>query len=105
MTFTRRLGAALATTALAAGLAGVGAGAASAAPLAATAPAAATTQLLGDSYGYLTIRSLGSGNYSVTITGHANLTQALPNNIFFRLYGDDTWSDDVLYRTPSYSTD
>jgi hypothetical protein len=73
----RRLAALLlaGTTAAAVGLGGAG-----------TAEAASE-------YAYLTIRSLGSGQYSVTVTGHLNLPVAVPTDYSIKIIGDD-WFDE-----------
>ena len=44
-------------------------------------------------YAYLTIRPLGSGQYSVTVTGHLNLPVAVPTGYSIKIIGDD-WFDE-----------
>jgi hypothetical protein len=45
-------------------------------------------------YAYLTIRSLGGGQYSVTVTGHLNLPVAVPTDYSIKIIGEDTWFDE-----------
>jgi hypothetical protein len=56
--------------------------------LSAAAPAQAASE-----YAYLTIRPLGSGQYSVTVTGHLNLPVPVPTDYSIKIIGDD-WFDE-----------
>jgi hypothetical protein len=44
---------------------------------------------------HMTIRSLGSGNYSVTVSGRFNLKQPVPAGYSIKLIGEDPWFDDT----------
>jgi hypothetical protein len=44
-------------------------------------------------YAHLTIRPLGSGQYSVTVTGHLNLPVAVPTTYSIKIIGDN-WFDE-----------
>ncbi|MCU7723926.1 hypothetical protein ODJ79_09385 [Actinoplanes sp. KI2] len=46
-------------------------------------------------WAHLTIRPQGGGNYSLTVSGHFNLPQAVPTSYSIKIIGEDTWFDDT----------
>ena len=44
---------------------------------------------------HLTIRPQSDGNYSLTVSGHFNLPQAVPTGYSIKIIGEDTWFDDT----------
>jgi hypothetical protein len=98
MSITRTLATTFITAALAATVAG---GVALPAQASDTAPAPATTQTeaaagsaaLAAPYAHMTIRSIGGGQYSVTVSGQATTYGAARYSI--SLFGEDTFFDDT----------
>ena len=93
----------LATLLSATALAGVlGAGSAHAAPTAADGPSRPAATPSGPStlstYGYanISIRSAGSGNWTITVTGRTYLTLNSRSSVGVWLWGDDTAVDDFI---------
>ncbi|NHC12324.1 hypothetical protein [Motilibacter deserti] len=96
--FRYKLAAVAAATAVTAGLGLAGAGAANAQSIGEhKAKPSATVKRASYNYAHLAIRSVGGGNYSVTISGHATLTSVTPRNFSISLYSDDTWFDENLF--------
>src|SRR5262245_53109770 len=46
-------------------------------------------------WAFLSIRSQGGGNYSLTVSGHFNLPRAVPTGYSIKIIGDDGWFDDT----------
>jgi hypothetical protein len=58
---------------------------------------AGTAQAASDS-AHLSIRYVGGSqysNYSLTVSGHVNLPQAVPTNYTIKILGEDSWFDDT----------
>ena len=58
-----------------------------------TAPAAPTAAAAESAH--MTIRPLGGGEYSVTVSGRFNLKQPVPAGYSIKLTGEDPWFDDT----------
>jgi hypothetical protein len=108
MNSRRRLAAVLVAGATATMIGVGGAGAAQAAPTmdAGTAATGATTSRTAATntavpavaeYARLSIRPLGSGNYSITVSGRVNLAQPTPASYSIKLLGEDPWFDDTPF--------
>jgi hypothetical protein len=46
-------------------------------------------------WAFLSIRPQGGGNYSLTVSGHFNLPQAVLTTYSIKIIGDDGWFDDT----------
>jgi hypothetical protein len=46
-------------------------------------------------WAFLSIRPQGGGNYSLTVSGHFNLPQAVSTTYSIKIIGDDGWFDDT----------
>jgi hypothetical protein len=102
MIIRRRLATLLVTGAVATTIGAGLAGTAQAAPnvAAGTATAAPSTNQVTAAvaeYAHLSIRPLGGGEYSITVSGRFNLRQPVPAGYSIKLLGEDPWFDDTPF--------